>query len=263
MTIDDNELYTFDSFGRKRRAEQRVCGNMFCTKSFITIKGSKQRFCCMRCGQAKQETEVGKSYGYLEIREECLFGIDRYKYVIAKCVCQAVFSCRLGNIKSGNTTSCGCKKAESAMKRARPYSEAAAWQCYRRYMASAKKRHIQFELSFEEFIEMAKSNCYYCKSAPQQVLSLKYTKGKNIGKERLNGSFVYNGIDRVDNSLGYLKSNSAACCVICNRAKLDKTSKEWSSWLLQVASNKEQIQLMLSRIRDTASKEEYTRDLRK
>lgn len=255
MTISKNELYTFDSAGRKRRAEQKACSNVFCTKSFLTIKGSKQLFCCVRCGQAARETEVGKSYGYLKITEECPLSIDRYKYVIAKCICQAVFKCRLGNIKSGNTTSCGCKKAESAVKRARPCSEAAAWQCYKQYVTSAKRRHIQFELSFEEFVEMAKSDCRYCKSAPQQVLSLKYTKGKNIGKERLNGSFVYNGIDRVDNSLGYSKSNSVPCCGICNRAKLDKTPKEWSSWLLQVANNKEKIRSMLSELRATAPEE--------
>ena len=33
--------------------------------------------------------------------------------------------------------------------------------------------------------------------------------------------FLYNGIDRKDNNIGYIIENCVSCCGICNRMKMD------------------------------------------
>jgi len=38
---------------------------------------------------------------------------------------------------------------------------------------------------------------------------------------------IYNGIDRVDNAIGYLTDNCVACCKVCNRAKLQMSKNEF------------------------------------
>jgi hypothetical protein len=64
---------------------------------------------------------------------------------------------------------------------------------------SAVTREIPFRLTETEFIEIKKGNCYLC------------------GKEN---SFIHkNGIDRVDNDIGYVKHNCQACCSSCNYLK--------------------------------------------
>ena len=37
--------------------------------------------------------------------------------------------------------------------------------------------------------------------------------------ESEHSKFIYNGIDRIDNSKGYEKYNSVSCCEKCNRMK--------------------------------------------
>lgn len=46
--------------------------------------------------------------------------------------------------------------------------------------------------------------------------------------DKINGSKLFrNGIDRVDNSLGYILSNVVSCCKICNYMKKDLSEQEF------------------------------------
>lgn len=50
-------------------------------------------------------------------------------------------------------------------------------------------------------------------------------------RERMNGEFISNGIDRIDNNRGYVKENCVPCCKTCNYAKRKMdllTFKEWA-----------------------------------
>ena len=42
---------------------------------------------------------------------------------------------------------------------------------------------------------------------------------------------MHSGVDRKNNSLGYLPSNVVACCTVCNHAKRDMTYEEFLSWI--------------------------------
>jgi hypothetical protein len=108
-----------------------------------------------------------------------------------------------------------------------PYGEAARKSLYGTYILGAKKRGLEFSLSLKEFSTITTRNCHYCGVAPKQVYAHKQRKGKTT-------PYIYNGIDRVDNTKGYTKKNSIPCCKVCNRAKSAMTKKEFIAWLDQL-----------------------------
>jgi hypothetical protein len=50
----------------------------------------------------------------------------------------------------------------------------------------------------------------------------------------LNGDFVYNGIDRIDSSIGYVEGNIVPCCKACNMAKNTMGQDEFMLWVERV-----------------------------
>ena len=59
---------------------------------------------------------------------------------------------------------------------------------------------------------------------PKQI-----TKGRGN-----NGDYIYNGIDRLDNSVGYTKENCVPCYKMCNYAKNKFTMEEFLIWINRV-----------------------------
>lgn len=96
---------------------------------------------------------------------------------------------------------------------------------YIRYKKGATSRGLSFELSKEEFKEIVGMNCFYCGDAPKNVI---------VGSKRINGGFRYSGIDRVDNSMGYLKTNIVACCRTCNVSKNNHSKDDFLDWIKRV-----------------------------
>jgi hypothetical protein len=92
---------------------------------------------------------------------------------------------------------------------------------YNNYKQRSRKNGLDFFLTKEEFSEITKKDCAYCGIYPSQ-------RFKN---DQLNGSYVYNGIDRVDSSKGYVLGNVNPCCKVCNKAKLDMPLKEFQEWI--------------------------------
>jgi hypothetical protein len=48
------------------------------------------------------------------------------------------------------------------------------------------------------------------------------------------GNYTYNGLDRVNNSKGYTRTNVVPCCIICNNAKRTLSLSEFLEWIGQV-----------------------------
>lgn len=88
-----------------------------------------------------------------------------------------------------------------------------------RYMRQALDRGYCFELDYEKFKGLVLSNCYYSNHPPAQ--KLKYYRQ----------IFLYTGIDRKDNKVGYTVENSVPCCAQCNRAKSGMSYDKWIDWL--------------------------------
>lgn len=47
----------------------------------------------------------------------------------------------------------------------------------------------------------------------------------------------YNGIDRVNNDLGYIGTNVVGCCGTCNLAKQSMTIEEFADWIVRVQTH--------------------------
>lgn len=100
---------------------------------------------------------------------------------------------------------------------------------YRGYRKSARKRGLAFDLSLEWFYDITQQECYLCGKPPANVYvhhakSASYTKAP----------FVYNGIDRVDNSLPYVSGNLMACCGDCNMAKKKMSIEQFLDFIVRV-----------------------------
>jgi 5-methylcytosine-specific restriction endonuclease McrA len=90
----------------------------------------------------------------------------------------------------------------------------------RGYKNGAKDRNLKWEISDEYAFELFKGNCHYCGVPPYQV---------RVARPRkyCNGDFIYNGIDRKHNNLGYIEGNCVSCCFTCNDEKKARGYKEF------------------------------------
>ena len=98
---------------------------------------------------------------------------------------------------------------------------------YAGYRKNAKRRNIKFNISKKFFKEITSENCYYCGS-----LSSNYRAMKGY-----YGDFRYNGIDRIDNSIGYEENNCVPCCKKCNRSKDVMSKNDFIAWIKDVYNN--------------------------
>jgi 5-methylcytosine-specific restriction endonuclease McrA len=92
------------------------------------------------------------------------------------------------------------------------------------YKNRAKATKRAFEITEPEFRRLTSLNCVYCGSPPMGVRTHK----------NLNGDFLFNGLDRVDNSKGYTLKNVVPCCKQCNIAKRGLTVEEFKAWIRRV-----------------------------
>lgn len=146
-------------------------------------------------------------------------GITRW---LCRCDCGNICKVTSRSLKTGDTVSCGCYKREKAFETRALEKGKAAFNClYSKYKRSARKRGLIFELSDEQFEKLTKQNCYYCGKKPN----------KTMYEAHFNGDYVWNGIDRIDNSKGYILDNCVSCCEYCNRGKLTKTRNEFLEWI--------------------------------
>ena len=72
---------------------------------------------------------------------------------------------------------------------------------------------------------MVKLSCFYCGAEPFQV-------ARNSRSAR--SCFLYNGIDRVDNSIGYIDTNTVTSCGVCNNAKAVMSLDDFYLWIAAV-----------------------------
>ena len=166
--------------------------------------------------------KVGKRFGRLLVLEESR---SKKRGIGTQCRCHCdcgkeVFI-RWGNLQRGLVNSCGCFRLEQISL---PLGEAMRKSLISEYKRTAKKKNNVWSLTDQEAIILFRSNCFYCGKSPSAVKKA----------VRCNGSFVYNGIDRVDNLQGYVSSNVVACCKHCNYAKSNSTQKDFLDRILRI-----------------------------
>jgi hypothetical protein len=189
------------------------CGNKIETKSdYLTSDGPKS---CGCKAEPRYFNLLGKKFGQLTVLKRtedawlCLCDCGNEKLVGS------------GHLVSNHTKSCGCLVFSEDPR-----------------LTSAKStfrnRYSDGNLTEDEFIELSQMFCDYCRDAPAN----KYNTFANssIEASRLNGEFIYNGLDRIDNNRKHDRDNVAPCCKHCNYAKRDRTREDFIRHTLKSAA---------------------------
>lgn len=108
-----------------------------------------------------------------------------------------------------------------------PGKEAAINRVRTVYEKTAKKKGLEFNLERFLFVRLITDRCFYCGVEPQNLCRPTYEPSD----ER---NLLYNGIDRIDSSKGYVEDNVVTCCSTCNYAKRSMTREQFLSWINRV-----------------------------
>lgn len=96
---------------------------------------------------------------------------------------------------------------------------------YNRYISSAKTRNKEFTLTEDQFYQLVTKPCVYCGA-----------------KEDLNG------IDRINNNIGYIPENCTPCCKSCNMAKFNKTPVQFQAWITKLTNHYKQHEINIQEL---------------
>ena len=131
-------------------------------------------------------------------------------------------------LTNGDTKSCGCLRKDriptlvvaAQVANRLPVQLRNTHKLFSQFQTQAKTRNLGFSLTKAEVWELSQQNCFYCGQEPSNKVTF------NSGDWCL-----YNGIDRVDNTQGYISENCVPCCIVCNGAKCTQTVDEFLAWL--------------------------------
>lgn len=93
-----------------------------------------------------------------------------------------------------------------------PLGENRVWSFFRN---NCRIRGVAVEISKEELLHLSRLPCAYCGAPPKNKIPLPRSTRKTID----TFIFLYQGIDRKDNALGYVPGNCVPCCGRCNSIK--------------------------------------------
>jgi hypothetical protein len=104
-------------------------------------------------------------------------------------------------------------------------------EMFRKYKNGANSRNLVWELTLEEVASLIFSRCHYCGSSPSEHYVIRHST-KTLSKI---SSRCYNGIDRKNNKIGYIKTNVVTCCQFCNKSKSSKSYAHFINWCNNLA----------------------------
>lgn len=187
----------------------------------------------------KYPLEAGEKFGLLTVitdlgltyaGSKSSYGTRRVR-VVCGCGTEKVVSAY--NLTNGSTMSCGCTMYQVSGLKNRSEAGAKYGSAFvivrNRYIQNSRRRKgLGFHLNDDLFYELTQRPCLYCGAAPSQV---------QVSRNTTDESFVYNGVDRLDSSVGYVPENCVTCCGICNVAKLDRSPEEFVEHCNKVTSH--------------------------
>jgi hypothetical protein len=133
---------------------------------------------------------------------------------LCQCDCGRTCIATGKTLRESKKKSCGCWFGERFLPASTNELPAMRF-LMKRYIEEAKRRNLSFKLSEEEFHKLTSKTCSYCGISPAMLI------------DNYAVPYVYNGIDRIDNNIGYEISNCTPCCKFCNCAKSKLTNKEF------------------------------------
>lgn len=171
---------------------------------------------------------LGQKFGRLTVIKKSNSDRSRRSCWICICSCgKETRPVRSYSLIKGLTLSCGCLVKDKIREiRSLPNGEASLNSLFYDYKNNALKRGLEFSLNLKEFKEFTSKICYYCGSEPSKLHRSKVYKKP----------YIYNGLDRIDSTLGYFYKNIVSCCYNCNRAKSNLSIEEFDNWVGKLVS---------------------------
>lgn len=206
---------------------------------------AKVRFGHTGCGCVRKCVPEIKLYGYLvptgkiEYRDSPTSNSMGWKlqqpYWECRCTRCYKMCFKLGyRVKSGDTTTCGCLQ-EEVRKRPRArivdHRNTAIVTLMSGYRHQATKRGYCWELTREQFETITSQSCHYCGVIPLQSQAY---RSRDV---EVLDAYIYNGIDRQDNSQGYVSTNVVPCCGVCNRTKMGDSVEQFLAHVERICNH--------------------------
>jgi hypothetical protein len=171
---------------------------------------------------------VGQRFGRLVV-ERWNGLVRRRSHYDCLCDCGRRVLVDGSKLRAEHTRSCGCLRSDLSVVRNQRFRKAPGeslrnrviWQ----YRANAKSRGLVFNLSLEDLTLLFAGNCFYCGRPPSTL----------VERPMCFGPFIYNGIDRFVNELGYTPENCVSCCPECNYRKAEANGIDFIEWARRVA----------------------------
>jgi hypothetical protein len=159
-----------------------------------------------------------------------------FKCYLVYCKKDDIFCCdcgvKLTNRRAKRCHSCSTKNLWTNKtliaygNRRKEKYEASFNNIYVHFKLSAKRRNHEIGLTKEEFKILSLQKCSYCGDEPNQYFP--------YHDKVFNGTFKYNGLDRIDSNKGYTKDNITTCCKYCNWAKNSQTKDEFLNHIKKI-----------------------------
>lgn len=156
-------------------------------------------------------------YGKLTIERLFRGGKDRRRMAACTCSCGRHRVVRLTRLTTGGIIECvmcamgSARRAGKFGRRRFSGQEREIRDSFGGYGVNARRKGLNFQLSLDQFRQLVTSPCRYC----------------GFSEKR-------NGVDRLDNSKGYLFANCVPCCSVCNYAKREMRVEQFFSWVRAV-----------------------------
>jgi hypothetical protein len=176
---------------------------------------------------------INKKFNSLLVLEQTASPYKNTKARYFKCQCDCgkiivVNYHRLAHNKTKDCRDCSSRRnGDLATKRKK--GESGLKKLYGVYKRGAFSRGLLFELTLEEFKKLTSDNCFYC-GIPPRAISKADCRGMSK-KGIAHSTYIYNGIDRLNNKKGYILDNCAPCCKVCNRAKSNMDLDDFILWI--------------------------------
>ena len=228
---------TIIKLAEKRLSDNRItwtckcdCGNNIDrTSTYLKDNRTATHSCGCALGlkrriKVKFGTKKGKLVVISDAPDKVSPNGDKHSMLKCKCECGDETIIQNAGFRKNKYLSCGKAKC----KRQISDEDMILNKVYKDYKASAKKRSYNFELSKKQVKELIFENCCYCGCEPANT----YKNSKENNTE-----YKYNGIDRVNNKIGYEINNVASCCGTCNKMKMMLSQDKFIEHLRKIVEN--------------------------
>lgn len=195
-----------------------------CNNEFKITSGHCNRATCPKCKKNEFSNSLINTKIGIYIIKNYSHKIKSTKFFNCECTL-----CGLESVLKHNSIKKNKNCIHCFQRGIKPKIESQLKHIFNQYINNAKERNLNFDINKEQFKKLISSNCYYCGIAPKEKI---FTQVKN-----LKIGLLFNGIDRVNNIVGYTIDNCVTCCSVCNQMKMAFTKENFINKIKEIYKN--------------------------